>query len=162
MDRIDWKILQELEIEGRISYADLADNVGLSKSPCWARVRQKEAEGVIQGYTVRLDPAALGLTVQSYVRVMIQLGAHNDFEAAVMAHPAIFECHTTAGSGDYMLRIYARSVAHLDDLLRYELSKLPGVDRLDSTICLKTIKQHGPLAKWAASFAGKQDQSAGQ
>jgi Lrp/AsnC family leucine-responsive transcriptional regulator len=153
MDRIDWKILQTLETQGRISFADLAESVGLSKSPCWSRARQMEEEGIIGGYTVRLDPGALGLTVQSYVRVMIRLGAHNEFEAAVMAHPAVFECHTTAGSGDYLLRVYARSVGHLDDLLRYELSKLPGVDRLDSTICLKTIKQHGPLAKWAGSFA---------
>ena len=157
MDRIDWKILQALEEHGRISFADLADTVGLSKSPCWTRVRQKEDEGVIEGYTVRLDPAALGLQVQSFVRVMIKLDAHNDFEAAVMAHPAIFECHTTAGSGDYLLRIHARSVGHLDDMLRYELSKLPGVDRLDSTICLKTIKKHGAIANWAASSAERQD-----
>ena len=156
MDRIDWKILQTLEAQGRISYADLAESVGVSKSPCWARVRNKEIDGVIQGYTVRLDPTALGLDVQSFVRVMIQMDAHSEFEAAVTLHPAVFECHTTAGSGDYMLKIYARSVAHLDDLLRYELSKLPGVDRLDSTICLKTIKQHGQLAKWAATFAGQQ------
>lgn len=152
MDRIDWKILHKLEMQGRVSFADLAESVGLSKSPCWSRTRQMEETGLIGGYTVRLDPGALGLTVQSYVRVMIQLGAHNEFEAAVMAHPAVFECHTTAGSGDYLLRVYARSVGHLDDLLRCELSKLPGVDRLDSTICLKTIKHHGPLAQWAASF----------
>ncbi|MDO7835272.1 Lrp/AsnC family transcriptional regulator [Sphingobium sp. HBC34] len=159
MDRIDWKILQALERQGRISYADLAESVGVSKSPCWARVRQREEDGVIEGYTVRLDPAALGLHVQSFVRVMIRLGAHRDFEEAVMAHPAVIECHTTAGSGDYLLRIYARSVGHFDDLLRYELSKLPGVDRLDSTICLKTIKQHGPLATWAASLANVTDRA---
>lgn len=154
MDKIDWKILEALEEDGRMSYAELSDKVGLSKSPCWARVRQMESDGVIADYTLRLDPAALGLTVQSYVRVMIRLGAHADFEAAVIAHPAVFECHTTAGTGDYMLRIHARSVAHLDELLRYELSKLPGVDRLDSTICLKTIKPHGLLARWAARLAG--------
>lgn len=153
MDRIDWKILQALEENGRISFADLADGVGVSKSPCWARVRQKEAEGVIDGFTVRLNPSALDLTVQSFVRVMIRMDAHTEFEAAVMAHPAVFECHTTAGNGDYMLKIFARSVGHLDDLLRYELSKLPGVERLDSTICLKTIKRHGSLAKWASTLS---------
>ena len=153
MDRIDWKILQQLERQGRLSYADLAEAVGISKSPCWTRVRQQEADGVIQGYTVQLDPAALGLLVQSHVRVILRLGLHEEFEAAVIAHPAVIECHTTAGSSDYLLKIYARSVQHLDDLLRHELSKLPGVDRLDSTICLKTIKQHGPLAQWAAAHA---------
>lgn len=158
MDRIDWKILQTLEAEGRISYADLAESVGISKSPCWTRVRQKEVDGVIQGYTVRLDPAALDLNVQSFVRVMIRMDAHSEFEDAVMSHPAVFECHTTAGSGDYMLKVFARSVGHLDDLLRYELSKLPGVERLDSTICLKTIKQQGSLATWAATLAGQSRQ----
>lgn len=153
MDRIDWKILQELEANGRISFADLAERVGVSKSPCWARVRQKEDEGVIRGFTVLLDPATLGLHVQSYVRVLIRFGAHAEFEEAAMKHPAIIECHTTAGSSDYLMRIYARTVGHLDDLLRYQLAKLPGVDRLDSTICLKTIKQQAPLAEWAATFA---------
>lgn len=153
MDRIDRNILQALEENGRISYADLAEIVGLSKSPCWARVRQKEADGVIQGYTVRLDPSALGLNVQSFVRVMIRMDAHTEFEAAAIAHPSIFECHTTAGSGDYMLKIYAQSVVHLDDLLRHELAKLPGVERLDTTVCLKVIKQHGSMVKWAAALA---------
>lgn len=153
MDRIDWKILHELERHGRMSFSDLAEKVGISKSPCWARVRQKEDEGVIQGYTVNLEPAALGLNVQSYVKVMIRLGLHAEFEAAVIAHPAVVECHTTAGSSDYILKIFAGSVEHLDDLLRHELSKLPGVDRLDSTICLKTIKRNAPLAQWAASLS---------
>lgn len=153
MDRIDWKILHELEGNGRMSFSDLAERVGISKSPCWTRVRQKEDEGVIRGYTVNLLPSALGLHVQSYVRVMIRLGLHAEFEAAVLEHPAVMECYTTAGSSDYLLKIFASSVEHLDDLLRYELSKLPGVDRLDSTICLKTIKNNAPLARWAASLS---------
>lgn len=149
MDRLDWKIVDVLEQDGRQSFAELGETVGLSKSPCWSRVRSLEKAGVIQGYAARLDPFALGLEVQSFVEVRIGLDAHKDFEAAVMAHPAIVECHTTAGDNDYMLKIFARSVDHLDELLRYDLSKLPGVRRLSTVVCLKTIKQQGRLAEWA-------------
>src|SRR3546814_8326749 len=99
--------------------------------------------------SARLDPFALGLEVQSFVEVRISLDAHTDFEAAVMAHPAVLECHTTAGDSDYMLKLFARSVDHLDELLRHDLSKLPGVHRLATVVCLKTIKRQGRLAEWA-------------
>jgi Lrp/AsnC family leucine-responsive transcriptional regulator len=150
MDRIDWKILCELEADGRLSYAELGERIGLSKSPSWTRVRDLEQRGIIRGYAARLDPAALGLAVHCIVEVRINFNSHADFEAAVLAHPAIIECHTTAGDGDYILRIYARTVEHLDELLRHDLSKLPGVHRLSTNVCLKTIKSHAPLTEWAA------------
>src|SRR3546814_4466772 len=114
MDRLDWKIIAALEENGRQSFAELGETVGLSKSPCWSRVRSLEEGGVIQGYSARLDPFALGLEVQSFVEVRISLDAHTDFEAAVMAHPAVLECHTTAGDSDYMLKL--RSEEHTSEL----------------------------------------------
>ena len=153
MDRIDWKILAELESDGRMSFADLSDRVGLSKSPCWSRVRELENDGVIQGFGARINPAAVGLVVQCYAAVRISFEAHEAFEAAATAHPAIIECHTTAGDSDYLLRVFARSVEHLDELLRHDLSKLPGVHRLSTTVCLKTIKARASLTQWAAAPA---------
>jgi Lrp/AsnC family leucine-responsive transcriptional regulator len=150
MDNIDWKILMELEADGRLSFADLSERVGLSKSPCWARVRELEATGTIQGFTALVSPANIGLAVQCYCYVRISLDAHAAFEEAANAHPAIIECHTTAGDSDYLIRIFARSVEHLDDLLRNELSALPGVHRLSTTVCLKTIKSRAPLTRWAS------------
>lgn len=150
MDKIDLKILAELETGGRMSFADLSERVGLSKSPCWSRVRELEASGAIQGFHAQIDPAALGLAVQCHAYVRIRFDAHAAFEEAAIAHPAIIECHTTAGDSDYLIRVYARSVEHLDDLLRHELSKLPGVHRLSTTICLKTIKSRAPLTRSAA------------
>lgn len=150
MDKIDWKIVGELERDGRQSYAELGERVGLSKSPCWSRVQQLEEQGIINGYAARIEPAALGLAVQSFVEVKINLDTHAKFEEAVMQHPAIMECHTTAGDSDYLLRVFARSVEHLDDLLRNELSKLPGVHGLATLICLKTIKRHGLVGDWAS------------
>lgn len=156
MDKIDWKILTELEHDGRMSFADLSERVGLSKSPCWSRVRELETQGLIEGFYGRINPAALGLAVQCYASVRIKFDSHAEFEAAVVAHPAVMECHTTAGDSDYLLRIYARSLDHLDDLLRFELSKLPGVHRLSTTICMKTIKAQSSVARWAeTSHNGK-------
>ena len=154
MDGIDWKIVAELEDDGRLSYAELGERVGLSKSPCWSRVRELERSGVIRGVAAQLEPSALGLAVQCFVEVRIRFDAHVDFEAAVMAHPAVIECHTTAGDSDYILRIYARSVEHLDELLRHDLSKLPGVHRLATNICLKTIKARASLTEWATRSLG--------
>lgn len=150
MDRLDWKIVAELERNGRQSYAELGERVGLSKSPCWSRVKSLEESGVIEGYTAQFDPMALGLAVQSFVEVQIRLDSHTEFETAVLAHPAVVECHTTAGDSDYLLRIFARSAEHLDELLRHDLSKLPGVHRLATLVCLKTIKRRGNLSEWAS------------
>ena len=100
MDKLDWKIVAALERDGRQSYADLGEQVGLSKSPCWSRVKNLEESGVIDGYAARIDPIAVGLAVQSFVEVQIRFDAHTEFEAAVLAHPAVVECHTTAGESD--------------------------------------------------------------
>jgi Lrp/AsnC family leucine-responsive transcriptional regulator len=153
MDQLDWKIVRLLESDGRISFAELSEQVGLSKSPCWNRVQRLIDDKVISGFGAKLDPASLGLGVQCYISVTIGFDAHGDFEAAVCDHPAIMECHTTAGASDYLLRVYAASVEHLDDLLRYEISKLPGVQSSSTTICLKTIKSHGSFAQLAQSLA---------
>ena len=156
LDRIDWKIVDELEENARISFAELGERVGLSKSPCWNRVRDLERRGVIRGFGTRLNSEALGLSVQCYISIKIGFDSHAEFEAAVIDHPAIVECHTTAGESDYLLRVYARSVEHLDELLRHEISKLPGVTGSATNICLKTIKHRTSLAKWGemASEAG--------
>ncbi|WP_246611147.1 Lrp/AsnC family transcriptional regulator [Aquisediminimonas profunda] len=160
MDRIDWKILEELEQDARVSFAELGERVGLSKSPCWNRVRNLQHSGTIQSFGARLDPGELGLGVQCYISITIRFDSHSAFEAAVIDHPAIFECHTTAGESDYLLRVYARSVEHLDELLRHEISKLPGVSGSSTTICLKTIKSQASIARWSAENCQIKDSEA--
>lgn len=155
MDKLDWKIAAALEHDGRQSFAELGERVGLSKSPCWTRVKNLEEQGIIEGYGARLFPSALGLAVQSFVEVQIRFDSHAEFEAAVCAHPGVVECHTTAGESDYLLKIFSRSAEHLDELLRHNLSKLPGVQRLKTLICLKTIKRDGHLAEWARMTEGR-------
>lgn len=145
MDNIDLDLLIALEQDGRQSFAKLADTVGLSKTPCWQRVQNLEKAGMILGYRAVIDPVMLDLKVAAYVQVAIAAGARDDFERAVVAHPAIIECTTMAGEADYMLKVICKDVEVLDELLRYHLSFLPGVQRSTTLICLKTIKREAPV-----------------
>src|SRR3546814_11371448 len=115
MDRLDWKIIAALEENGRQSFAELGETVGLSNSPCWSRVRSLEAGGVIQGYSARLDPFALGLEVQRFLEVRISLDAHTHLAASVMAHPAFLDCHTTYVDSDTVSPLFHCSVHPLQE-----------------------------------------------
>ncbi|WP_044560706.1 Lrp/AsnC family transcriptional regulator [Azospirillum sp. B4] len=145
MDAIDRRLLSVLETDGRASFAQVAEAVGLSKTPCWNRVQALEESGVITGYRADIDRARVGLPLLAFVDVAIDLGRHQAFEAAIANVPSVLECHTTAGPFDYVLRVAVRDVGALDELLRAELSHLPGVKTFATRICLKTVFQARPL-----------------
>ncbi len=145
MDRFDCAILAELEQDSRQGFGTIADKVGLSKTPCWNRVQSLEQRRVITGYRATIDPHAIGLRLSAFVEVSVDFAHHAAFEAAVLDHAAILDCYTVAGDGDYLLHVITRDVETLDGLLRSELSRLPGVQRFASTICMKTIKRAAPL-----------------
>jgi len=146
MDQKDVAIIAALERDGRQSFASLADSVGLSKTPCWTRVQGLESAGVILGYVADVDARALGLGVFAFVQVMIDFSRRAAFEEAVLQNPAILECYTTAGEADYMLKLVCRDVDDLDDLLRFSISLLPGLQRSTTMICLKSVKRRAPLS----------------
>jgi Lrp/AsnC family leucine-responsive transcriptional regulator len=150
MDKTDRMILEALEEDGRQSFAAIAERVSLSKTPCWARVQTLEETGAIKGYRAVIDPYALGLRLTVFVEVTIEFGMRVAFERAVGEHPAIIECYTTAGEADYLLQIMTSDVERLDRLLREEVCRLPGVQRSSTTICLKRIKDNGPVTRAAA------------
>ena len=145
LSRIDLSILRILEADARISFAALAERVGLSKSPCWTRVQALEKQGVITGYRARIDAKAVGKGLTVFALATVDFARAEAFEAAVLRHPAITDCHSTAGAGDYLLRIVAADVEDLDHLLRKDLSLLPGVQRYTTTVCMKAIKEGGGL-----------------
>lgn len=149
-DRIDRAILTELEADARLSFADLGERVGLSKSPCWKRVQALEEAGVIQGYRAVIDPAAVGLEILAFVHVEVAFERHDAFEAAVQRHPSVLACYATAGEADYLLHVLAKNMTALDHLLRQELCLLPGVRRFSTTIGMKTIKANGAVMDLAA------------
>jgi Lrp/AsnC family leucine-responsive transcriptional regulator len=100
MDAIDKRILRALSRRGRLTNTELAEEVGLSASPCWTRVRRLEQAGVIRGYAAILDQAALGLPDTVFIEVMME--RHDEeslrrFEAAVLAIPEVLECHLVTG-----------------------------------------------------------------
>ena len=146
MDQMDVAIIASLERDGRQSFASLADTVGLSKTPCWTRVQTLETAGVIRGYVADVDARAVGLGVFAFVQVMIDFSRRAAFEDAVLQNPAILECYTTAGEADYMLKLVCRDVDDLDDLLRFSISLLPGLQRSSTMICLKSVKHRAPLS----------------
>lgn len=150
----DAAILAALERDARLSFADLGERVGLSKTPTWARVRALEQAGAIAGYRAEIEPGALGLDLHAFVEVRIRSTQHREFEQAVLAHPAIIECYTTAGQADYLLHVLVASVGALDALLRDDVSRMPGVERLSTTVGMKTIKRGAMLtecARWSGA-----------
>lgn len=153
MNAIDKKIIQILEADARISFAALAEQTGLSKSPCWKRVKALEEEGVIRNYVTRLDPAKLGFGVEAFVQVSIDFELSDAFETSVRNHPLIWRCHATTGDADYLLHIIAADMAALDTLLRQELCRLPGVRRTVTAMVTREIKGDISLAE-AARHAG--------
>ncbi len=145
MDKIDHRILTCLEEDGRQSFAELGEQVGLSKTPCWQRVRDLERAGVIRGYRADIDPARVGLQVDAFVQVTLSSVQHAQFEAAVERHPAVLQCFTTAGQADYLIHVLVAGIPELDRLLRMEISQMPGVQKIETTVCMKTIKHRAPV-----------------
>jgi len=145
MDRLDIAILRELEADGRLSFADLGERTGLSKSPCWKRVQALEASGLIRGYKARLDPQSLGLTSLAFVQVTVAFEKHQNFEAAIQEIACVVSCHATVGATDYLLQVFTPSMTALDEFLRLVLWKLPGVERFSTTLAMRTIKEDGGL-----------------
>jgi Lrp/AsnC family leucine-responsive transcriptional regulator len=151
LDATDTAILTALERNARLSFNDLADEVGLSKTPCWSRVRELERRKIISGYHAQIDPSRVGVELHAFVQVTITATRHGDFENAVARHKSVLECYTTAGQADYMLHILVSGMAALDELLRHEISRMPGVQRLVTTVGMKTIKPRGSIMTCAGA-----------
>jgi Lrp/AsnC family transcriptional regulator, leucine-responsive regulatory protein len=142
MDKTDFKLLRQMELDGRQSFAALGNRVGLSKTPCWRRVQQLESEGVIRGYRAQIDPEKLGLKLYAFVHATIHASKYSEFESAVSRHRSILQCFSTAGEYDYVMNVLVRDITALDTLIRDEIAHLPGVERTVTTVCMKTIKEH--------------------
>lgn len=142
-DRVDEAILRLLEKDGRLSFNSLGQEVGLSKTPSWARVNALERDKVITAYRAEIDPARLGLQLHAFVHVTINTAKYVEFETAVNRLGAVLECYTIAGEADYLLHVLVPGIAELDDLLKSEISRLPGLQRETTTVAMKTIKHRG-------------------
>ncbi|MGG5809202.1 Lrp/AsnC family transcriptional regulator [Falsiroseomonas sp. CW058] len=144
MDAIDRKILRALARDGRLTNAELAEQVGLSPSPCWTRVRRLEAAGIIKGYAALLDQAALGLPDTVFIEVMMERHDEDSlrrFEATVLAIPEVLECHLVTGEYDYVIKAAVGGTAGYERLLRDRLYRLPGVRHTRTSFALRCLKR---------------------
>ncbi|MFC2990492.1 Lrp/AsnC family transcriptional regulator [Halomonas tibetensis] len=143
LDRYDLKILEILSRDGRITKSKLGEAINLSVSPCWERVRRLEKAGIIEGYSARINSAAL--VKRTPVWVQIELKAHNAesfsrFEALVHATPEVTECVAVGGGVDYLIKVEADSIDAYQRLIDTWLTGEAGIERYFTYIVTKTVK----------------------
>lgn len=144
MDSIDRAILHHLQLDGRLPNNELADRVGLSASPCLRRVRRLEREGIIDGYTARIDRAAIDRAYEPLVWVTLSEVTHESmiaFEGAVDEVPDIVEVMRMMGQPDYLLRIVTTDLETFESLYIDVLARLPHVQTLTSQAAMKIVKR---------------------
>lgn len=144
LDAIDRKILSALQADARMSLAEIGSRVGLSTTPCWNRIKRMEAAGVIQGYTVRIDPAAIGFAETVIVQVVLE--SHTDEMLAVFGQaladiPEVLDAFLISGDYDYYIRIAVRDTRDYERLLRERLYRIPGIRHSKSSFVLRKLKE---------------------
>jgi len=153
-DRTDARILALLQRDGRLTNAELSQQVALSPSPCLRRVRHLEESGFIRGYVALLDPGRLGLGLQAYVTVSVDKRRDtviNAFYAAMQASPEVLSCFALTGEMDYLLHVVSEDLEHYSRFLMGRLLKLDGVANVKSSFVLQSLKNTTelPLAQIA-------------
>ena len=143
LSAIDAKILAALQQDGRTTNQTLADNIGMSASPCWRRVRQLEEHKVIQGYRAVLDRRKIGLGVLVFVRVTIDRHSEVEarkFEQEVMALEDVVACYSIGGDADFLLQVVSRDLDTFADFAMSVIRRLTGIKEMQSMFVLKEIK----------------------
>ena len=148
LDDTDRKMIRALQRDGRMTNADLAKTVNLSESACLRRLRALETEGVISRYTAIINERAVGLPISVFVTVTLSSqseSALTAFETAIATVPEVVECHLMTGSSDYLLRLVCRDVDDLERVHSKELTRIPGVTRVSSSVSMRTVVKRGAL-----------------
>ncbi|MES2042799.1 MAG: Lrp/AsnC family transcriptional regulator [Pseudomonadota bacterium] len=143
LDAYERKILRVLQDDASLSTAAVAEAVGLSASPCWRRIDRLEREGFIKRRVAIVERRKVGLNAQIFAQV--KLNAHgranlDEFAAAIRTFPEVLECHVLMGSVDFMLRVVAADIEAYERFFFEKLSRLAGVQEINSTVALSEIK----------------------
>jgi DNA-binding Lrp family transcriptional regulator len=144
LDRLNRKILTILAQNGRISWKELGQSVGLSETPTLRRVRALEAAGYIDGYSARINEAAVGTPISVFVSISMDRQNEEElavFEGAIAGAPQIVSCYMLAGDVDYILRVAVADVQEFQEFLAKVLRPIPGMRRISSSFALKSIIQ---------------------
>ena len=141
LDNTDRKILVKLQKEGRLPIVDLAQQVGLSPSPCLRRVRRLEQQGVIKGYGTYIDHHKVGMDIVGYIEVNLDQADAEGFHEAVLKEPAIVECYALSGSFDCLLKVAVSDLEAFGRLTMQKILRYPGVKSITSSLILQSLKE---------------------
>ena len=144
LDEFDRKILAVLRKDGRITFTDLAQQVGLSKTPCQQRVKRLVENGVIVGFRAIVDPAKLGLDHVAFAEVKLsdtREAALKEFNTAVRQIPEVEECHMIASSFDYLLKVRTSDIRKYRIVLGEKISSLPHVASTSTFVAMETVRE---------------------
>lgn len=144
LDKFDIAILEALQKDARLSLQELGKQVGLTASPCWTRIRRMEDAGVIEGYSVRVNPDKVGLS--ETVILHVTLDSHSDealfeFGKALEDIPEVLEAYLVSGDYDYYIRVAVEGTRGYERFLRERLYKIPGIRHSKSSFVLRRLKQ---------------------
>ena len=143
LDAADLRILAVLQEDCSLSAAEMAERVGLSQSPCWRRIQRLKEDGYIKREVAILDRKKLGF--KAHIFAQVKLSAHGrahlaEFSEAVQSFPEVLECYVLMGQVDFLLRIVTEDVEAYERFFFESLSRLPGVQEINSTVALSEIK----------------------
>lgn len=142
MDALDARILSALQRDGRQTVTDLAADIGLSPTPCARRLQRLEADGIIEGYSARIDQARIGLPVSVFIWVELDSqskDAIDAFERAIRGFDRVMECHLMTGTRDILMRVVAADLGDFDRFLEEKLMRVPGIRSTRSSFALRTM-----------------------
>ena len=143
LDKIDRRILRDLQADGRMTNVELAQRVGLTAPPCLRRMRALEKAGVIKAYHAHVDPAQLGYSITVFAMVSLKSQAEEDlraFEDHVRALPEVRECHMLNGEIDFILKIVSQDLQTFQQLLTGKLTSAPNVSSVKTSLTIRTVK----------------------
>ena len=143
LDPLDWRILKELQADGRITNIALSQRIGLSAPPCLRRVRALEDAGYIRGYTALMDEKMLGFELTAFAMVGLHAQAEPDlraFENRVLGWPLVRECYMMSGETDYILRCVAPDLGTFQDFVIKDLTAAPNVASVKTSLAIRRAK----------------------
>ncbi len=142
-DKTDAKILEILQKDSRSTTQEIADQIGMSASPCWRRIKRLEDEKLIRGYGAQLDRKKIGLGVMVFIRVSIDSHSEAEarkFEEKVAELDFVVACYSIGGDADFLLQVVSPSLDTYADFSMSVIRRLPGIKEMQSMFVLKEIK----------------------
>ena len=143
LDRLDIRILEELQKDGSVSNLELSIRVNLSPSPCLMRVRALKDQGVIRNYVALTDPKKLGLGLNVFISISLKEQSKQalaEFEKRIAEHDEVMECYLMTGDSDYLIRVAIADMDSLEKFILEQLTPIAGIEKIRSSFALKQVR----------------------